>query len=114
MTIKTIRAQSLHHGDVIVFGNGQKRELRSSIKGGSPRRKTSRGQVIGLEMSYRTTNPGRLPGVYHPRTGEHYASLEAAREAGQLVIRPESWIRYEREPQRTIIFSWDQPVRVLR
>lgn len=114
MTIKTIRAQSLHQGDTIVFGNGQKRTLLSRQKGGQPRRKTSRGQVIGLEMFYQTSNPGRLPGVYHPRTGVHYASIEAAKAAGETVVRPECWVRYERSPIRTVVFAWDQPVRVQR
>lgn len=115
--IKIIRAQSLHQGDTIVFGNGQKRKLYSRQKGGSPRRKTVRGEIVGLEMFYYVTMPRLLPGVYHPRTDKHYESFQAAEEAGEVVIRPDRWERwdhFEYEPIKTVIFAWDQKVRVLR
>lgn len=110
---KAIKAQSLRRGHVIVFGNGQKRELLTPIKGDRPRQVTSGGKVIALEMYYRVPGIKPLPGVYHPRTGVWYESFEVARLAGEKVIVPEFWYKYKNPPIRKIQFAWDQIVRVV-
>ncbi len=113
MKTKTIKAQSLRHGHVLVFGNGQKRKLMSTTKTGAAKRTVKGGQTVGLVMHYIVPTVKPLPGVYHPRTGAHYASIEDALKAGEKVVEPAFWVRWDGQRIREVRFAWSQTVTVL-
>lgn len=113
--IRTIGVNAVKVGDTVVFNNGQRRKVCTTTgKGRGMRWIVSPGGIISLEMMYHTSEPRRLPGVYHPRTGEYFSSFGAAEKAGHPIIRPELWIRMSTPKQKFVRFSWDDKIKVVR
>lgn len=108
-TTRKIKAQSLRSGMTIELANGTKRKIFSSIANGRP---IIDGDSIVVWVG--VPQKKRKPGVYNPKTGEHWDSFEAVLGAGQIVEDPFKWFRYsKRLIKRKVQFERNQSVTVV-